>query len=177
MYTKLYGIYIYVYIDFLLLFFTYIMLNGNEWFQQFPQTLNVPSAPMDEDVGSFKHQLNAKRQRDRTEDREIRRKKRAQRFRIRTLKVRYFPRVVRNPLREVSYWQRNSIKRSNIEGPLASYIESYSEIITAIFSHLIHHYFQNVFSQIRAKLKDKLRFRRIPFKGMKKIAREKVLFL
>jgi len=119
---------------------------------------------------------NARRQRDCIEqrNREIGQKKRAQRSRIKTLKVRYFPRVVRNPLREVSYWPRNSIKRSNIEGPLASYIESYSEIIT--FSHLIHHYFQNVFPQIRAKLEDKLRFREILFKGMKKLLEKNLVF-
>lgn len=64
---------------------------------------------------------------------EVERKKRAQ-SRIMTLKVRYFPRVVRNPLREVSYWPRNSIKRSNIEGPLIPYIENNSEIIAAVSS-------------------------------------------
>jgi len=49
-------------------------------------------------------------------------KREPQRSRIGTLKVRYFPWVLRNPLREVSYWPRNSIKRSNIEGPLRSFL-------------------------------------------------------
>jgi len=101
--------YIYIYISvYIYPFYIHIYIY-NDWFQQFPQTLSVPSAAMFEDIGNFKHQLDVRRQRER--------KKKAQCSRIWTLKCRYFPRVARNPLREVSYWPRNSIKRSNIESP------------------------------------------------------------
>lgn len=65
---------------------------------------------------------------------EVGRKKRADlRSRIRTLKVRYFPRASRNPFREVSYWPRNSIKRSNIERALSRtmYTRSAQPVIKA----------------------------------------------
>lgn len=108
--------------------FNHIMVNiKSKSMQQFPQLLCISNSSDKRWLKSSSASFNARRQRDRTD---IKWEKRAQCSRIRTLKVRYFPRVAQDPLREVSYWPRNSIKRSNIE---ESYIER-SENVTAATS-------------------------------------------
>lgn len=98
--------------------------NKNGRFWQFSQTLMEHQYRWTLEISS----TNSRREK---RDRDRGWKKSTQRSRIRTLKVRYFPRVARNPLREVSYWPCNSIKRWNIEGLLVPYTENDSEIITA----------------------------------------------